>query len=341
MKLCHFLSDTMKRTCPKCCREFAHASSLSKHKKTCGGGAPRLSCPFCSTTFSRSYDLKRHLDRYCKQRPTTAPLSTKRPAEQCLPETKRRLVDYGSLDEEEEDVVCEEEPAVVCEEEDEPQPGGEEEPEEEEEEEDFNLEAIKEALPWAEYTGMGEEEFAAATQPTGGNPLFHFEFSPVSEQQWLKRVEKTVYRTRLRQRRLPNNSDDVGVAIVNALETSTRQHLERIGAREEDRVFLAITAHDFNHVYQTSEFTVREFMAGSTRLEVLMRKLAGKLNSNKSFHPDQGFQLDLTLVRPLGRGSGNDKKLNPGRMGYALSRQMKNSIVEIKNKDELCCARAL
>ena len=72
-----------------------------------------------------------------------------------------------------------------------------------------------------------------------------------------------------------------------------------------------------------------------------MRKLAGKLNSNESFHPDQGFQLDLTLVRPLGQGSGKDKKLNPGRMGYALSRVTKHSIVEIKNKDELCCARAI
>ena len=121
----------------------------------------------------------------------------------------------------------------------------------------------------------------------------------------MRRVEKTVYHTRLCRRRLPKDSDDIGVAIVNALDTATRQHLVNIGASEEDQVFLAITAHDFNHVYQTTEFTVGEFMAGSTRLDTLMRKLAGKLNSNKAFHPDQGFQLDLTLVRPMGRGSGN------------------------------------
>ena len=69
-------------------------------------------------------------------------------------------------------------------------------------------------------------------------------------------------------------------------------------------------------------------MAGSTRLDQLFRKLAGKLNSNEAFHPDQGFQLDLTLVHPMGQGSGNDRQLNPGRMGYTMSRLVKNSIMK-------------
>ena len=365
----------MKRTCGQCGQQFAHASSMSRHRKTCGGGVT-YPCPSCSITFSRQDHLKRHVHHRCKGKP-----GTKRPAAQTLDhhsEPKRPLVDYGSSEEEEEpepprtepwraaeessdeepwcaeEPVCEEEPVVVDEEpaaaapphaETEEPPRVEEGAEEEEEDgvatEAFGLDALKDTLPWAHYQGVPEEEFAEATQQMGGNPLFQFDFSPISERQWMKRVEKTVYRTRLKQMRLPKKSDDVGVAIVNAMEASTRQHLEKIGAREEDRVFLAITAHDFNHVYQTTEFTVREFMAGSTRLEALMRKLAGKLNSNESFHPDQGFQLDLTLVRPLGTGSGHDKKLNPGRMGYVMSRNVKHSIVEIRNKDELCCARAI
>ena len=68
-------------------------------------------------------------------------------------------------------------------------------------------------------------------------------------------MQKTIYSTRLKLRRAPEESDDVGVAIVNALEASTRQHLDKIGARDEDQVFLAITAHEFNHIYQTTEFT--------------------------------------------------------------------------------------
>ena len=205
----------------------------------------------------------------------------------------------------------------------------------------LNLDTLKKALPWAQYRGVEEEAFSAATQQMGGNPLFQFEFLPVSSQQWLRRVQKTVYHTRLRQRRAPKDTDDMGVAIVNALEESTRQHLTKIGAQDEDRVFLALTPHGFEHTYQTTEFTVKEFKAGSTRIETLMRKLAGKLNSNESFHPEDGFQLDLTLLRPMGQGSGHGKRLNPGRMGYQMSRNVKHSIVEIKNKDELCCARAI
>ena len=72
-----------------------------------------------------------------------------------------------------------------------------------------------------------------------------------------------------------------------------------------------------------------------------MHKLAGKLNSNQSFHPDQGFQLDLTLVRPMGTGSGREKELSPGRMGYVMSRKLKQAIIPIINSDELCCARAI
>ena len=286
----------MVYTCQKCGKAFAHASSLSRHRKVCGRGAPHLPCPHCTATFSRADDQKRHIERYCKK-------GNKRPAVHTLPENvKHLLVDYSSSEEEEmpeqesvegrpatpphvaEEVISShthplhiepwrvaaesssDEEVHSCVESDEeeqtiPLPprteSDEEEPVEEvcepiEEgkaaKETLSLDTLKKALPWAEYQGVGEEQFSTATQQMGGNPLFQFDFLPVSSKQWMKRVEKTVYRTKLRQRRLPLKTDDVGVAIVNAMEASTRQHLEKIRAREEDRVFLAITAHDFNHL---------------------------------------------------------------------------------------------
>ena len=219
---------------------------------------------------------------------------------------------------------------------------GEEEPwENEVPAEALSLDTLREALPWAEYQGMPTEQFGGATQRMEGNPLFEFTFTPISEQQWLKRVQKTIYHAQLRQLRDPLDTDDMGVAIVKALEEATRQHLTNIGTKDEDKVFLAITPNGFEHVYQTTEFKVGEFKEGSARLDALMRKIAGKLNSNESFHPEDGFQLDLTLLRPMGSGSGHGKRLNPGRMGVAMSRQVKTSIVEIRNQDELCCARAI
>ena len=213
--------------------------------------------------------------------------------------------------------------------------------EEQSEQSGLNLDTLREALPWAEYQGISAEQFGGAIQRIEGNPLFQFTFTPISEQQWMRRVRKTVYHAQLHQLRDPEDSDDMGVAIVKALEEATRQHLTSIGAKDEDRVFLAITPNGFEHVYQSTEFTVQEFKEGSARLDALMRKIAGKLNSNESFNPEDGFQLDLTLLRPMGTGSGHGKRLNPGRMGVAMSRQVKKSIVEIRNSDDLCCARAL
>ena len=208
-------------------------------------------------------------------------------------------------------------------------------------EESLNLNSLREALPWAEYQGISAAQFGGALQRMEGNPLFEFHFSPISNQQWLRRVEKSIYNARLKQRRELQETDDMGVALVSALEEGVRQHLEKIGAQDEDRFFLAMTPQGFEHAYQTVAFPVHEFVTGSTRLDALMHKLAGKLNSNQSFQPDQGFQIDLTLVRPMGAGSGRDKTLSPGRMGYTMSRHLKKSIIPIVNSDELCCARAL
>ena len=205
----------------------------------------------------------------------------------------------------------------------------------------LSLDTLREALPWGEYQGIPTEQFGGAIQQMQGNPLFEFTFTPISEKKWMRRVRKTVFHAQLHQLRDPLDTDDMGVAIVKALEEATRQHLQRIGAKEEDKVFLAITPNGFEHVYQTTEFKAGEFKEGSARLDALMRKIAGKLNSNESFNPEDGFQLDLTLLRPMGSGSGHGKRLNPGRMGVALSRQVKTSIVEIRNQDDLCCARAL
>ena len=377
-----FLSDTMVFTCENCGQSIAHRSSLSRHRKVCGGGPSRLPCPHCAMTFTRRDHLKRHMNHRCKGK---RPASEELPENPLLPE-KRPLVEYSSSKEEvpmevdtlpfeswrtvaepSSDTAAEEEQPTTTsvhpfgpwrsaeesfnEESEEEEPWYTQSKESEEltselepvevtqrEEPSLNLEALN---FWDRYQGMSEEQFNAARQQIGGNLLFEFEFSPVSQKQWMRRVSKTIYSTRLKQRREPVDSDDVGVAIVSALEEATQQHLQKIGARDEDQVFLALTPNGFDHVYQTAAFPVQEFVEGSTRLEELLRKLAGKLNSNQSFHPDQGFQLDLTLVRPMGTGSGRVKDLNPGRMGYAMSRKLKQSIVEIHNKDELCCARAI
>ena len=368
----------MPHACPQCGRTFAHASGLSRHRKACGTRTPRLPCPFCESTFTQTGNLRRHIIHRCKRkkRPAEEELPERPPEKVRLVDyassdeetgsSWRATIEPSSESEDEgetegtshslDEESCEPantdevwETANTAEEvwgpanvEEPWQPANIEEVwEPANTEEPLNLDTLRAALPWAEYQGISAAQFGGAMQRMEGDPLFEFHFSPISEQEWLRRVQKTVYHARLHQRRDLEDSDDMGVALVSALEEATKKHLQKIGAQEEDRIFLAMTPQGFEHAYQTVAFPVHEFMVGSTRLDQLMHKLAGKLNSNQSFQPNQGFQIDLTLVRPMGAGSGRAKDLSPGRMGFAMSRKLKHSIIPILNSDELCCARAL
>ena len=296
--------------------------------------------------------MKKHLRRSCQKHPADTVLESpakKHPADTVLESpAKKLLVDYTSAEEEgprdPEEPEGEEGPIDPEEGPRDPEePEGEEGPIDPEESprDPLNLDALARALPWAEYTGISSDTLTAARQQRGGNPLFEFDFAPLSQREWKGRVKKTVSRAQLRQRREPDQEEDLGGAIATALEKATLQQLQETGALPEDKVFLAMTPHGFEHAYQTVEFPVQEVMEGSSRFDALLRKLAGKLNSNEAFHADQGFTLDLTLVRPMGTGRGRNKELRPGRMPYALSRSVKQSIVPIHNNDELCCARAI
>ena len=56
---------------------------------------------------------------------------------------------------------------------------------------------------------------------------------------------------------------------------------------------------------------------------------------------DDSFQLSFTHVRAPPRGRGHKRKLKPGHSHPATYKRMKHSVVTIKNKDDLCCARAI
>ena len=97
----------------------------------------------------------------------------------------------------------------------------------------------------------------------------------------------------------------------------------------------------FTHAFQSTTFTVGEFEDGSERLDTYLQSLAAKLNSNQDFSPDDTFTLETTFIHTPGPGRGNVKKCRPGREAVEKLLARKRSVIQIKNKDELCCARAI
>ena len=68
--------------------------------------------------------------------------------------------------------------------------------------------------------------------------------------------------------------------------------------------------------------------------------MARVLNSNETFELDDSFQLSFTQVRAPPQGSGK-RKMKPGHSHPETFKRFKHCVVTIKNKDELCCARAI
>ena len=56
---------------------------------------------------------------------------------------------------------------------------------------------------------------------------------------------------------------------------------------------------------------------------------------------DDSFQLSFTQVRAAPRGSRLKRKLKPGHSHPRTFKRLKHTVVKIKNKDALCCARAI
>ena len=141
------------------------------------------------------------------------------------------------------------------------------------------------------------------------SPLFKFKMVPIGKRrQWRNVVQRQNFNAELNQLREPVVGDDIGSELTNALYKAIQTELQRQRRPQHHFVNFTITANGFEHAYQTMNFTVGEFLNRSTRLDELLQKLAGKLNSNESFKANQDFQVDVVFVRMPGRATGHGKK---------------------------------
>ena len=207
------------------------------------------------------------------------------------------------------------------------------------------------AAPLFEYTWSSDEDDLLnqamddfeRTQQVGGaarKPLFEFDMTIIGPRKhWQNVVSQTQFRAQLKQLRDPIEGDDIGTEITNALHTAIETELRREKRNDNDFVNFAITAHGFEHAYQSVNFSVGDFLKHCTRLDELLDNLAAKLNSNESFNHNQGFNVEVVFVkhRP---GSGK-KTRNVGQRCLDNDNKRKKCIITIKNNDNLCCARAI
>ena len=208
------------------------------------------------------------------------------------------------------------------------------------------------AAPLFDYTCSSDEDDLLnqamddfeRTQQVGGaarKPLFEFDMTIIGpRKKWKNHVKQSQFRAQLKQLRDPIDGDDIGAEITNALHAAIEAELRREKRKANDFVNFSITAQGFNHAYQSINFTVKEFLDRSVRLNELLDNLAAKLNSNESFSPNQSFEVNVVFVKTPQPGRGK-KNRNPGQRCIDKENKKKRCIIPIRNNDELCCPRAI
>ena len=159
-------------------------------------------------------------------------------------------------------------------------------------------------------------------------------------------VEQKKYRLTFLQLRTPNENEPLGEALTEAI----RQGLEQVIEAEninlaQYSLLLAIHSNSFTNIWAQSarHVPLNEWLHNQEYARSYLEQLARTLNSAQVVEPERdGFFVDLTFVKTVGRGGKyGGKRGKPGKMAWENMAKKKRCIVQIKNKDDLCLARAI
>ena len=179
-----------------------------------------------------------------------------------------------------------------------------------------------------------------ATEQVGGRlPLFDFRLHVIGpRRRWRNTVNGAQYRAELIQHRNPTERDDIGVALSEALYRVILQELANHPRARH--VNFNITANGLSHAYQSVNLAVADLLQRNFLVDQALRNMAGKLNSNEEFSPEDGFQLDLVFVNHP-TCAGRPRKRQVGLKNLQRVFDKKRCIVKIQNEDDSCVAQSI
>lgn len=172
-------------------------------------------------------------------------------------------------------------------------------------------------------------------------PLLAFETRRVgARKNWNNVVHNQRYMATLNQHRDIAPTDNIGEELTQALRRMIeRQISQDTTLTPNSTLRFTMQSDSFDHAFQSTTFSVGEFTQGSDRLDTYLQSLASKLNSNEEFTPDETFTMETTFIHTPDPSRGNGKRYKPS--SAAIRGITKRSRMTIKNKDDLCCAKAI
>ena len=189
-------------------------------------------------------------------------------------------------------------------------------------------------------------------QQSGGgiNPetpvgTFEFDLDPFVDRTSARMgARERLINTRLRQTGNFIDTPHIAQALRDALRRAMTRVLNEIpNLHDDDRLFFTISSNRISRGdFHGWGVRVGEWRQGDgDRVDAVLNRLSRALNSNEQFEMDDSFQMRITHVQQPPQGRGSKRRLKPGHQTLALLKPKKKSIVQIRNTDDLCCARAL
>ena len=155
-------------------------------------------------------------------------------------------------------------------------------------------------------------------------------------------VRERHFNTRLRQRGNLIPGQNITQALQDGLRRAVNQVLTTTpDLHDQDRLYFTIGSNRLHNNFQGWGLRAGEWRQDTERVEALFHRLAQALNSNEQFELDDSFQVSITQVHHAPQGTGKPRRGKPGHPTMAMLTRNKRTVIQIKNKDELCCARAL
>lgn len=136
----------------------------------------------------------------------------------------------------------------------------------------------------------------------------------------------------------------MGEAIAEAFRQNARDYVHENGLVPQDySMRMAIHHSGGTHLWTSCPLIpLTDWMRDRERSREWLDRLVKELNSAEDLDAAGGeFFAELLFVKNRSRGAGNGKKYDLRGMSYETMLKKKKSVVTIKNKDQLCCARAI
>ena len=135
--------------------------------------------------------------------------------------------------------------------------------------------------------------------------------------------------------------------IVRAFEQGLANTIATMieGLPSYDRIQVYLGSNRLRSSHTSAHESVGQWRDPLGASRQILDNISRLLNSNENFEPDDSLQLDITHIsmpKPgRGKPKGSRKRWCFGTDNYGELLKNKRSVFRIKNKDDLCCARAL